>query len=281
LICRAQCPGSDSVARLESLGGMVARTKIAVGDETLEFTVDGRKVRVISRPADGQPARLFEFGASPTWADSSPMSDDDVVAVARGLIEQAGIKGEQAEVLGVPPVAAMSFPDDAHIYVSRVEPLSFTLPGSPTALILQMDERGDGHVWALGDARTKLGSSGMWWILNSLIDALTYPAAACLQARILTLGSTLGGPATQATIECGKWGIGVVWRDLRSGVVGDILAVQEMSYERVEGWLNLLMPLRDDLVRRRVHRQRLRPARTAEKWAVALERWSLPIASCA
>jgi hypothetical protein len=41
----------------------------------------------------------------------------------------------------------------------------------------------------------------------------------------------------------------------------------------VDVWLNLLIPIRDDLERRRVHRQRLRPARMAEKWARAQEHW--------
>jgi hypothetical protein len=47
-----------------------------------------------------------------------------------------------------------------------------------------------------------------------------------------------------------------------------------LSYERVDGWLRLLRPVRDELARRRAHRQRLSPARTAEKWARAMERWS-------
>jgi hypothetical protein len=78
----------------------------------------------------------------------------------------------------------------------------------------------------------------------------------------------------QASLETGEWGIGIVWRTLRSGVVGDVVAVQELTYERLDGWLRLLRPVRDDLARRRVHRQRLRPARVAEKWAHALERWT-------
>lgn len=251
------------------------RTKMAVGDETLEFQVDGRTVKVVTRPADGgQLARLFEFGASPKWTDSSPMSDEDVASVVRRLIASAGKKGELAGVLGVPPAAAMSFPDDARIYVSPIEPVSFSLPGSPTGLVLQMDERGDGHLWALGDQRVPLGSDGMWWIVNALIDALVDPATASKWPRILTLGSTLGGIATQASLELGDWGIGIVWRKLDNGVVGDVMAVQELSYERVDGWLRLLRPVRDELARNRAHRQRLSPARTAEKWACVMERWA-------
>jgi hypothetical protein len=248
---------------------------MAVGDETLEFQVDGRTVKVVTRPADGgQLARLFEFGASPKWTDSSPMSDEDVASVVRRLIARAGKNGELAGVLGVPPAAAMSFPDDARIYVSPIEPVSFSLPGSPTGLVLQMDERGDGHLWALGDQRVPLGSDGMWWIVNALIDALVDPATASKWPRILTLGSTLGGIATQAALEIGDRGIGIVWRRLDNGVVGDVMAVQELSYERVDGWLRLLRPVRDELARNRAHRQRLSPARTAEKWACVMERWA-------
>ena len=250
------------------------KTKMAVGDETREYQVEGRTVKVMTRPADGdQLARLFDFGASPRWTDSSPMSDEDVASVIRGLIDETTKNGEQAGILGVPPTAALSFPNDPRIAVSPIEPVSFSLPGSPTGLILQMDERGNGHLWALGDERIPLGSDGMWWIVTTLIDALTAPAAASTWTRILTLGSTLGGPATQATLELGNFGIGIVWRKLDNGVVGEKVAVQELSYERVEGWLQLLRPVRDELARHRAHRQRLSPARTAERWARAMERW--------
>jgi hypothetical protein len=137
-----------------------------------------------------------------------------------------------------------------------------------------MDARGDGHLWSLGDDRVGLGSDGMWWIVNSLIEALADPGSASAKPRFLTLGTTLGGPATQASLEYGDWGVGIVWRRLRSGVVGEVIAVQELSYERVDGWLRLLSPVRQEIERQRAHRQRLRAARTAEKWARALERWS-------
>jgi hypothetical protein len=248
---------------------------MAVGDETLELEVDGRTVTIVTRPAHGDEfATLFELAESPAWDDSSPMSDEEVTAVVRSLIEEARRKGGRAEVLGVPPSAALSFPDDPKISVLPVESLQFSLPGSPTALILQMDEKGDGHLWALGDDRLPLGSDGMWWIVNSLIDVLIDPTAASKWPRFLTLGGSLGGPATQASLEHGDWGVGIVWRQLVSGVSGDIVAVQELSYDRVEGWLRLLRPVRDELEKRRVHRQRLRPALTAEKWARALERWA-------
>ena len=250
-------------------------TKLAVGDETLELEVEGRTVTIVTRPADGEGfATLFELGEGPSWDDSSPMTDEDVAAVVRSLIQEAHDKGGQAEVLGVPPAAALSFPDDPRISVSPVEPMRFSLPGSPTGLILQMDEKGDGHLWALGDDRQPLGSDGMWWVVNSLVDVLVDPAAASKWPRFLTLGGSLGGPATQASLEYGDWGVGIVWRELKSGVSGDVVAVQELSYDRVEGWLQLLRPIRDDLERRRVHRQRLRPALMAEKWARALERWA-------
>ena len=250
-------------------------TRLGVADETFEMAVDGRAVRVLTRPADGDRlARLFDLSPSPTWEDASPMSDEDVAVVVRGLIERAGKKGQHIEVVGVPPAAAVSFPDHANIYVSPVEPLSFSLPGWPNGLALEMNERGDGHLWAVGKERVDLGSEGLWWVVKSLIDALADPAAASTWPRFLTLGSYLGGPATQATLQFGDWGIGILWRKLDNGVVGGIVAAQELSHERVDSWLSLLRPVLEDLERRRVHRQRLRPARTAEKWARVLERWS-------
>lgn len=251
------------------------RSKLAVGDETLEIEVHGRTVRVVTRAADGDElARLFELGASPRWDNSTPLNVQEVASVVGRLIERADTTGERAEVLGVPPAAAEAFPDDPRIYVSPVEPFAFSLPGSPTGLALNMDERGDGHMWALGEDRIPLGSDGMWWILNGFIEALADPSAASAWPRFLTLGSSLGGPATQASLVSDEAGVGIVWRRLSSGVVGDVIAVQQLSPDRVDGWLRLLRPVRQDLEARRVHRQRLRPARTAEKWARALERWS-------
>jgi hypothetical protein len=202
------------------------------------------------------------------------MSDQDVTAVVRGLIDEADRRGVKAGVLGVPPASAESFPDDPRIYVSPIEPISFSLPGSPSGLVFHMDERGDGHLWAVADDRVWLGSDGMWWIVNSLIEALTDTAGSASRPRFLTLGTTLGGPATQASLEHGDWGVGIVWRRLQSGIVGDVLAVQELSYDRVEGWLKLLEPVRTQVEAQRAHRQRLSPARIAAKWARALERWS-------
>jgi hypothetical protein len=249
-------------------------TKLAIGEETREFQVDGRTVRVVTRPADGDGlARLFELGARPTWDDSSPMSADDVATVVRGLMDEAGQRGERAAILGVPPRAAASFPNDSRIYVSPVEPMSFSLPGSPTGLVMHMDERGNGHLWALGENRVSLGSDGMWWIVDTLIDALSEPGAASIWPRIMTLGTTATGSATQASLRWSEWGVGLEWRKLRHGVAGEILAVQKLGFDRVEFWLKLLLPIRDDLENRRVHRQRLRPARMAEKWARSLEHW--------
>jgi hypothetical protein len=50
--------------------------------------------------------------------------------------------------------------------------------------------------------------------------------------------------------------------------------LHELSRERAAGWLSILRPVRDQLERQRVHRQRMRAAKTAEKWARVLERWS-------
>jgi len=251
------------------------RMKVSAGEETLEFAVNGKTVRVVTRPADGdQMARLFELGESPTWDDSSPLSDEDVAVVVRGLIDAAGKKGQRAEVVGVPPTAAVGFPDDARISVFPIDPVSFSLPGSPFGLVLQMDERGNGNLWALGESRVLLGADGMWWIVTRLIEALEDPATTSQWPRFLTVGTTLGGPATQASLECGDWGVDIVWRGLDNGLVGDVLAVQEFAYDRVNGWLAILRPVRDDLERRRAHRQRLKPARTAERWVRAMERWA-------
>ena len=250
-------------------------TRMAVADETLEFAVDGRAVRVTTRAADGDGlARLFELSPSPSWDDASPMTDDDVATVVRGLIDQAGEKGQLAEVVGVPPSAAVSFPSDAPVYVSPVEPISFSLPCSPNGLALEMDAQGNGHLWAVGKRRVELGSDGMWWIGKSLIDALVDPVTTSMWPRFLTLGTYMSGPAAQASLVCGEWGVGIVWRKLDNGIVGGIVAAQELSHERVEGWLSLLRPILAGLEQRRVHRQRLRPARMADKWARAIEKWS-------
>jgi hypothetical protein len=261
-------------AKLDKRGGTMVLTKSALRNDTREFQVEGRTVRVMTRPADGfDLARLFELEASPSWDEESPMTADDLTAVMRGLMDHVGKQGELPGVLGVPPEAAASFPDDPRIYVSPVEPMSFSLPGSPTGLVLHMDEHGDGHIWALGEDRVSLGSDGMWWIVATLIDALAEPAAASIFPRILTLGIMASGSATQASLRYDSNGVGIEWRKLRHGVAGDIVAVQKLTYDRVDVWLKLLIPIRDDLERRRVHRQRLRPARMAEKWARAQEHW--------
>ena len=93
--------------------------------------------------------------------------------------------------------------------------------------------------------------------------------------RFLTVAGSLGGPATQASLQYSETGVCVVWRRLESGDVGDVLAWQELSHERAQGWLSMLRPM---LARpgaaAGVHRHRLLPARTAERWANALERWN-------
>jgi hypothetical protein len=253
----------------------MGRVKAPAADDTLEFEVEGRTVRIATRPPDDDDlARLFEIGSGATWSDETPLTDDDVTAVVRGLIKKASHYREPLEIVGVSPAAALAFPDDPRISISRVEPLSFSLPGSPTGLVLEMDDRGNGHLWALGDERVKLGSDGMWWILTQLIDALQNPDTVATWPRFLVLGNSLGGSATQATLLNGDWGIGIVWRQLQSGIAGKVIAVQEWSPERAQGWVSMLVSLREDLERRRVHHQRLLPARTAEKWTRALERWS-------
>jgi hypothetical protein len=247
---------------------------LAVGEETFVLDVDGRKIRIVTRSADDELARLFDLERARAWSDASPLTDDDVAAVVRRLFESAGEKDEQIEIVGVAPGAARSFPDDSRISVSTIESLSFSLPGAPNGLAVEMDDHGDGHLWALGFMRLPLGTDGMWWIVTQLIDALEDPPRASRWPRFLVLGTTIGGPAVQASMEAGDWGVGIVWRKLENGVVGDIVAYNELSYERVDDWLTILRPIRDELIHRRAHRQRLRAARTAERWARALERWS-------
>jgi hypothetical protein len=248
----------------------------APGEDLLEVNVDGKVVRVVSRPADDDlQGRLFELDLSLSQISESPLSDDDVASVVRGLIDGATERGQRPEVIGVSPGAALAFPDDPRISIRPVQPVSFSLPSSPAGLILQMDERGDGHLWALATGRVRLGSEGMWWLITRLIDALETPDIVSRWPRFLTVGGTLGGTATQASMEIGDSDeLRLVWRKLDSGVVGEVLAVHELSPQRVSGWLSILIPVRDQLERQRVHRQRMRAAKTAEKWARALERWS-------
>ena len=243
------------------------------GDDALEFEVQGRTVRVMTRPPGDDGGRLFELGPSPTWDDASPLTDEDVAAVVRGLMGTSRKDERPVAIVGVTPGAAVEFPGDARISVMPLDPLSFSLPGSPTGLALHMDERGDGRLEALGEQRLDLGSDGMWWIVTRIIEALEEPETVAEWPRFLTLGTGLGGPATQASLEAADWGVRIVWRRLQSGIVGDVIAVQELSRERASGWLTLLRPVRDTLESYRAHRQRMRPARTAERWARVLERW--------
>jgi hypothetical protein len=248
---------------------------MAVGEDTLEFEVDGRTVNVATRPPDEDGmGRLFEIDSHATWNDASPLTDADVAAVVRRLLDKSGRRGEPLEVIGVSPMVARAFPDDPRVSVSPVEPFFFSLPGSPSGLALQMDDRGNGHLSALGEERVELGSDGMWWILDRLMDALADPDEISKWPRFLTLGGVLGGPATQASLETGDLGVRIVWRKLDSGVVGEVVAVHELTPERLSGWLSMLNAVLEELARRRVHRQRLLPARTAEKWARVVERWA-------
>jgi hypothetical protein len=255
-------------------GNTVERTKSAADEDYIDLQVNGRTVKIASRPAEGNHGRrLFELGPRPKWADKKLLTDDDVAMVVRRLITDAKKEGQLLEIVGVPPGAAVSFPGDPRISVTPVESFSFSLPGTPAGLSVTMDERGDGHLSALGEDRVELGSDGMWWIMTRLIEALEEPELTGCWPRFLVLGSTMGGPATQASLEVSGRDIRIIWRRLASGLVGDVIAVQELSRERANGWLAALRPVRDQLERQRVHRQRMRPAKIAEKWAHALERW--------
>ena len=249
------------------------RTKTA-DEEYIDIQVNGRTAKIVSRPAEGNHGRrLFELAERPTWADKKPMTDEDVAMVVRSLIKEAASKGHTLAILGVTPGAALSFPNDPRISVVPVEPFTFSLPGTPAGLTLSMDERGDGHLSALNEERVELGADGMWWIMTRLIEALEEPDLTSCWPRFITLGSTIGGPATQASLEMSGKNIVVIWRRLDSGVVGEVVAVQVLSRERADGWIRALAPVRDQIERMRVHHQRLRPAKMAEKWAHALERW--------
>ena len=161
---------------------------------------------------------------------------------------------------------------ELRISKTSVDPVSFSLPGTPDGLVLAMDERGDGHLYAIGDERQSLGSDGMWWVVTRLIEALEDPQTVATWPRFLTLGGALGGPAAQATLQYTDRGIAIVWRRLSSGVVEDILSWHELTPSRAEGWLNMLRPILQGLEQRGAHHHRLLPARTAEKWARVLER---------
>lgn len=254
----------------------MGRTKALVAEDMREFAVNGRTIKVMSRLADNnQLARLLALEPN-TWSgDQSPLdADADAVAdVMRGRIGAPARKRRSLQLVGATPQAAKAFPGDPRIAVAPVEPLAFSLPGAPDGLVLQMNERGDGHLFAIGEARVSLGSDGMWWIVSRIIEALVDPQTVSTWPRFLTVAGSLGGPATQASMQYSETAVCVVWRRLESGVVGDVLAWQQLSHERAQGWLSMLQPILADLEQRRVHRQRLLPARTAERWAHALERW--------
>ena len=153
-----------------------------------------------------------------------------------------------------------------------VDPVTIALPGTPDGVVLDMDERGNGHLYATGDRPVSLGADGMWWIVTRLIEALEDPQTVATWPRFLTLGGNLGGAASQARLQYDDRGLCLVWRRLSSGVVDDLLAWQEISHERAESWLGILRPVLATLEQQGVHRHRLLPAKTAEKWARVLER---------
>jgi hypothetical protein len=226
----------------------MARVKAPVAeDSTLEYAVDGGTVKVMSRPPqDERLAKLLELEPRRAWPVVSPQPDDEVSVVA--------------------------FPDDPLNSVVTVDPVSFSLPGTPDGLVLQMDELGDGHLFAVGEDRLSLGSDGTWWVVTRLIEALEDPQTVATWPRFLTLGGHLGGLAAQASLQYNDRQVCIVWRRLESGVVGDLLSWHELSHERAQGWLNMLRPILMDLEQQRVHRHRLLPARAAERWARVLER---------
>lgn len=253
----------------------MGRIKARAVEDMREFVVDGRTVKVMSRLADNnQLARLFALESNATESDASPLIDDGEADVMRGRIDATPRKGRPLRLLGATPDAAPARPDEPRVAGAPVEPLAFSLPGAPDGLVVQMNERGDGHMFAVGEARVSLGSDGMWWIVTRLIEALEDPQTVSTWPRFLTVAGSLGGPATQASLQYSETGICVAWRRLESGVVGDVMAWQELSHDRAQGWLSMLRPVLLDLEQREVHRHRLLPARTAERWAHALERWS-------
>src|ERR1035437_4547165 len=109
------------------------------GGGLLEVNVDGKVVRDVSLPADDdRQSLLFELDLTPAAGSDRPLSDEDVASVVRGLIDGATERGQRPEVIGVSPGAALAFPDDPRISIRPVKPVSFSLPGSPAGLILQI-----------------------------------------------------------------------------------------------------------------------------------------------
>jgi hypothetical protein len=213
----------------------MARVQAPHAEDLLEYAVGGATVKVMSKPADD--GRLARlFGPQEDGSRERSLSSIDI---------------------------------------EPVEVVSLSLPGAPDGLALQMDERGDGHLYALGEDRMRLGSDGMWWIVTRLIEALEDPQTVATRPRFLTVASALGGPAIQAALQFSDQGVCLVWRRLESGVVGELVAMQELSHDRAQGWLSILRPCLADLEERRIHQERLLPACIAERWAHALERWSV------
>ena len=253
----------------------MGRVKALAAEDLREFTVDSGTIKVMSRLADNdQLARLFALDPDVTRRDISPLTDGEVEVVARGPIAKASRKGRTLRALTIVPGTAKAPPRDPRISLLQVGPLSFSLPGTPDGLAFQMDERGNGQIHALSDDRMRLGSNGMWWIVTQLIEALEDPQTVSCWPRFLTVAGVLGGPAAKASLQYSDTGICLAWRRLQSGMVGDVLAWQELSHERAQGWLSMLRPVLAELEQREVHRQQLLPARTAERWAHAVERWT-------
>src|ERR1035437_11085276 len=104
------------------------------GERRVEVNVDGKVVRVVSRPADDdRQSLLFELDLTPAAGSDRPLSDEDVASVVRGLIDGATERGQRPEVIGVSPGAALAFPGDPRISIRPGQPGSFSLAGSPAA----------------------------------------------------------------------------------------------------------------------------------------------------
>jgi hypothetical protein len=251
----------------------MGRKQALAAEDMREFAVDGRTIKVMTRLADNdQLARLLAL--EPSAVTASPAQTGEYVAdLMRGRIETPTRKRRGLRLVTATPRTAPALPEALPLSLP-IEPLAFSLPGTPDGLVLQMNDRGVGHVFAVGEARLSLGADGMWWIVTRLIEALVDPQTVAMWPRFLTVAGSLSGPATQASLQYGESGVCVVWRRLESGNVGQVLAWQELSHERAQGWLNMLRPILADLERRQAFRERLLPARAAERWANALERWN-------
>ena len=246
------------------------------GEDAVEFEVDGRTVRVITRPPGDEGGRLFELGPSPTW--------NDAIAAHRrgrgqrscgGLMRTSARDERPVAIVGVTPGAADRV-SRRRAHLRHAARSSLLLPAR--------DRRPAWHcTWTSaataawrpsGEQRLDLGSDGMWWIVTRLIEALEEPESVAEWPRFLILGTRLGGPGHAGLARSRRLGRAHRLAAPQSGIVGDVIAVQELSV-RAGGRLAdaAAAPCATTLESHRAHRQRMRPARTAERWARVLERW--------